>query len=140
MRTITVGRDNSCDIVMSDMCVSKMHASLTQHNDGQSFVFRDMSSNGTWINGIKVHRNEMLVRYGDSVMLTGRVPFPWNKMQNIAGYTYNEYNNINSQFSQNIASNTYSAPATLQAQSQNIDGWNWGAFVLYPIWGFFNGM
>jgi len=93
MRIITIGRDNSCDIVINDMYVSKIHANLFSDGDGQSFTFRDISSNGTTVNGVKVNKNDMHVRYGDSVLLAGRVPLPWNKVQNFLGSNNNTVSN-----------------------------------------------
>lgn len=94
MRIVTIGRDNSCDIVVNDPHVSKIHANLFLNGDGQSFTFRDMSTNGTLINGVQVQKNDVHIRYGDSVLLAGRIPLPWSKINN---YYYSNQMSYNMQ-------------------------------------------
>ncbi|MFA5328105.1 MAG: FHA domain-containing protein [Prolixibacteraceae bacterium] len=81
MKLITIGRDNSCDIVVNDSRVSRVHANIFQNGDG--YTFRDTSTNGTQINGVTIHHSEMYIRFGDSVLFAGSVPLPWNKLQNL---------------------------------------------------------
>jgi pSer/pThr/pTyr-binding forkhead associated (FHA) protein len=82
MRTITVGRDDSCDIVINNSRVSRIHAQITP--DGTGYLYRDSSSNGTRINGVKLNRgDEMHVVAGDSVILADVEALPWHKVQNL---------------------------------------------------------
>jgi len=78
MKLITIGRDNSCDIVLNDSRVSRVHANIFQNGDG--YTYRDTSTNGTKINGVTIHRSEMYIRFGDSVLFAGSVPLPWNRV------------------------------------------------------------
>jgi pSer/pThr/pTyr-binding forkhead associated (FHA) protein len=64
---ILLGRDLSSDIVVSDTEVSRTHARLFLQGDG--FSIQDLrSTNGTWVNGHRVHTTTPLVP-GDEVIL-----------------------------------------------------------------------
>jgi len=79
MRTITVGRDNSCDIVINDSRVSRILANIFRNGDG--YTYRDMSTNGTRINGVLVQRTDIFFNPVDSVLLVSSVPLPWEKVK-----------------------------------------------------------
>ena len=81
MNTITIGRDNSCDIVINDQRVSRVHANLTRN--GQGYTIRDTSTNGTQVNGLNVHQREIYLQYGDSVVFAGVFPLSWDKVNNL---------------------------------------------------------
>lgn len=81
MKSISIGRDSSCDIVINNDRVSRFHASITPTGNG--YIFRDRSHNGTRINGTIIRNGEKLVRFGDRILLAGNVPLPWNRIQNI---------------------------------------------------------
>jgi FHA domain len=64
---ITLGRDLSNDLVVSDSEVSRAHARLSWRDDG--YVIEDLrSTNGTWVNGHPVLRASRLAE-GDVVTL-----------------------------------------------------------------------
>jgi uncharacterized RDD family membrane protein YckC len=66
-RVISIGRDPSNDLVLSDSMVSRRHAIL-EHRDNQ-YVLRDNnSSNGTLVNGDRVE-SEKTLRDGDLVAI-----------------------------------------------------------------------
>ncbi len=66
-RVISIGRDPSNDLVLSDSMVSRRHAILEQRDD--VFVLRDNgSANGTLVNGDKVE-SEYTLRDGDLVAI-----------------------------------------------------------------------
>lgn len=66
-RVISIGRDPSNDLVLSDSMVSRRHAILEQRDD--IYVLRDNnSSNGTLVNGDKVDAEKTL-RDGDLVAI-----------------------------------------------------------------------
>lgn len=55
---IVMGRDEDCDLMMSDIAVSRRHAKLTL--EGGHFVLHDLGSgNGTYLNGARVEREEL---------------------------------------------------------------------------------
>ena len=61
----SIGRDASCDLAISDMTVSRLHARLERTNDG--WLLTDLTStNGTRVNGWRV-RGQVRVRAGDLV-------------------------------------------------------------------------
>jgi len=59
---LLLGRSRSCDVTFSNLNVSRRHARLV-FRDG-SWILRDLdSTNGTFVNGVRVHRCEL--RPGD---------------------------------------------------------------------------
>ena len=61
----SIGRDASCDLAISDMTVSRLHARLERTRDG--WLLTDLTStNGTRVNGWRV-RGQVRVRAGDLV-------------------------------------------------------------------------
>lgn len=55
---IVLGRDEDCDLMMSDIAVSRRHAKLAL--EGDHFVLHDLSSgNGTYLNGARVEQEEL---------------------------------------------------------------------------------
>jgi Nif-specific regulatory protein len=76
---ISIGRDSSNTIAISDVSLSRRHCVLRR--DGDSYVLRDLESrNGTFINGAvikeSVLRNGDKIAVGDSVLVfvTGKIP------------------------------------------------------------------
>lgn len=67
MKTITIGRDASCNICINDERISRRHALLKIYDTGKMEIV-DMSSNGTYVNGIKLAKN---------------VPFPVTRKNNV---------------------------------------------------------
>jgi hypothetical protein len=66
---LTVGRDRTCDVVLPDRTVSRLHAVLRKFGD-EWFVEDLTSTNGTRVNGIRI-RAATVVRAGDSLGLGG---------------------------------------------------------------------
>lgn len=76
MRTLTIGRSSSNDVVMQDSFVSGSHCSITLDPKG-SFYLQDLgSSNGTFVNGKRVQqawlKSNDIVRIGETVL-------PWQE-------------------------------------------------------------
>lgn len=74
MKTITIGKTN-CDIVIQDAYISRKHAEISLV-DGQ-YVYRDLSKNGTTINGKVYHNEKIVIAPGTPVYLANKVPLPW---------------------------------------------------------------
>ncbi len=56
---VTLGRSLDCDVRLDDEGVSRSHLKLTRDNDG--FVLVDLdSTNGTYVNGSKIHRERLV--------------------------------------------------------------------------------
>jgi pSer/pThr/pTyr-binding forkhead associated (FHA) protein len=65
---ITLGRDPGCDIVLTEVSISRRHAEL--RIDGRSVHIRDLASrNGTFVNGERV--TEANPRIGDQIAFAG---------------------------------------------------------------------
>ncbi|MCM1110108.1 MAG: FHA domain-containing protein [Clostridium sp.] len=75
MRTITIGRSSSCDIVVPDNSVSRIHAEISMI-DGK-YLFRDTSSNGSTLNGEYISNRAVGIAPGAPVLLANRIPLPW---------------------------------------------------------------
>ena len=52
--TYTLGRDPSCDVFLSNMTVSRLHATVTVTPEGAKVV-DEGSLNGTWVDGVVVN-------------------------------------------------------------------------------------
>ncbi|MBK7597083.1 MAG: FHA domain-containing protein [Acidobacteria bacterium] len=66
--TTSIGRDESCDIILDGDTVSRVHCIISRY--GNIYVLKDSSRNGTWVNGERVNR-EIQLREGDEIR-TGR--------------------------------------------------------------------
>ena len=63
-----IGRDASCDFVISDVVISRQHAKLTLQ--GGRCLIEDMgSSNGTFINGNRLGSSPVPLAPGDQIQL-----------------------------------------------------------------------
>ena len=126
LREITVGRDKSCDIYLDDSCkfASRYHGSIFY--DGTQLMFRDTSTNGTMINNVRVNHRTVPIQDGDIIMVAGHYQIGWPQIRSF----FPQQPEVRS-----------STPVKRYSASDDVDTskWNWGAFMLYPIWGFFNG-
>lgn len=78
MKTITIGRDASCTICINDERISRRHALIKIHNTGKMEIV-DLSSNGTYVNGIKLAKNVPFpVTRKNSVVLAHARQLDWN--------------------------------------------------------------
>ena len=80
-KRIIIGRDSaSCDIKIDQAfdTVSNNHAVITL--EGNTYIFTDNSSNGTLINGKKVHNKSVSVQPGDTIALAGTVIVTWEEI------------------------------------------------------------
>src|SRR6266436_3858349 len=66
---ITLGRDQTCQVVLAQQAVSRSHARISR--DGSLFFVEDLgSSYGTQINGSKLPKGEKhLLRNGDVIVI-----------------------------------------------------------------------
>lgn len=87
MKTISIGRDESCDIVIIDKTnvVSRKHAVITIDNFGKMSI-TDYSSNGTYINGIKMSENVPVpITRKDIVSFAHASELNWDFVPNVRG-------------------------------------------------------
>lgn len=80
MKKITIGRGRDCDIRLDDSSdnVSRRHAIITVTPFGKMKLF-DTSSNGTFVNGVKVEKNTgVRIRRGDNINFAHITDLDWN--------------------------------------------------------------
>ena len=122
LREITIGRSKDCDVYLDPRCdfASSYHATI--YMDGNQLMYRDRSRNGTMINNVGVHNRAVPINYGDIIMIAGRYQLNWNQIMQF--------------FPQNSNPQPAMEPP-VRTSDVDTSKWNWGAFGIYPIWGFF---
>ena len=75
---LTVGRDSSCEIeIPQDKTeISRFHCEISTSNDG-SFILKDISTNGTFVNKKKIHRTSIKIGLTDEFII-GQYRFTLN--------------------------------------------------------------
>lgn len=82
MKTYSIGRDLNCDIVINDSTdvISRRHALLNITPSGKMTII-DQSSNGTYVNGIRISQNVPVpVTRKDIVSLAHVAKLDWNQI------------------------------------------------------------
>lgn len=82
MKTYSIGRDLNCDIVINDSTdvISRRHALLNVTSSGKMTII-DKSSNGTYVNGIRITQNVPVpVTRKDIISLAHVVKLDWNQI------------------------------------------------------------
>lgn len=82
MKTYSIGRDLNCDIVVNDSTdvISRRHALLNVESSGKMTII-DQSSNGTYVNGIRISQNVPVpVTRKDVVSLAHVAKLNWNQV------------------------------------------------------------
>jgi|GEM_PF-1996963 len=80
MKTYKIGRNPDNDIVIKDQSqhVSRYHSLLTLHDNG-TITINDQSTNGTYINGVKVKSKvDYPVSTSDSIVFAKTAQLDWN--------------------------------------------------------------
>jgi pSer/pThr/pTyr-binding forkhead associated (FHA) protein/S1-C subfamily serine protease len=77
MRTLSIGRSSSNNIVVADPTVSSQHASLSISSGGEVKIKDLNSKNGTFVNGIRITRETLLTP--NDVVKTGNSILNWQK-------------------------------------------------------------
>lgn len=87
MKTISIGRDDQCNIVLIDKTsvISRRHAVITIDNWGKMTI-TDYSANGTYINGIKMSSNVPVpITRKDSISFAHVSDLDWRLVPNVRG-------------------------------------------------------
>lgn len=82
MKTYSIGRDINCDIVINDSTdvVSRRHAIINVTSTGRMTII-DQSSNGTYVNGIRISSNVPVpVSRKDTVSLAHVAKLDWSQV------------------------------------------------------------
>lgn len=133
LREITVGRAKDCDIYLDSRCKYASSHHGTIFYDGGQLMFKDTSSNGTMINNVSVNHRAVPIRRGDIIMLAGQYQINWNQIDSFFPGMTQQPRDMGTVLDESIKVQSLTAP------SVDLSKWSWGAFGLYPIWGFFNG-
>ena len=151
LREVTIGRSKECDIYLDPRCkyASGVHATL--YYEGGQLMYRDISTNGTVINNVKVHNRAVPVRLGDAIMIAGMYPLSWKQIDSFFPPAQRGATNMGGASAAGIsvpARASYAPPAqevpvgsgqSAMGAQPRLSKWNWGAFYLNGIWGLFNG-
>lgn len=78
MRTIIIGRSRKFDIIIPDESVSRLHAEVLRN--GNEFIYRDMSKNGSNVGGQMIHNERIAIASGTNVLMANRMPLPWGQI------------------------------------------------------------
>ena len=101
MKQLTIGRSKDNDITLDDASVSRHHATIIQTESG-IIISDNGSSNGTFVNGNRIH-GEKALSINDTLKL-GTVLFPWRKyfvLKNDEGERRTKIVSDQSQYSEN---------------------------------------
>lgn len=88
MKSYSIGREETCNIIVNDptQMVSRMHATLNV--DGGKMTIVDNSTNGTYINGIRIQKGAPVpVTRKDVVSFAQVAELDWNCIPRSAGKT-----------------------------------------------------
>ena len=63
----SIGRNSLCNLIIDNSSISKNHATISFDEETENFVIIDKSSNGTYVNEIKISKNKMNLYSGDTL-------------------------------------------------------------------------
>lgn len=147
LREISIGRSKNSDIFLDENCIYASSNHGTIYCDGGQLMFRDTSSNGTLINNVMVKHQVVPINRGDVILAAGQYQINWYQIDMFFPP---------SELQQTPPRTAIGSPqmppqmpppppmgapvqSSVSPQVPDLSKWNWGAFGLYPIWGFFNG-
>lgn len=78
---ITIGRAPDNDIVYQEPSVSGHHADITFN--GEYILMTDHSTNGTWINGRKLHHASCNITRHDRILFPGKILLDWQDIDRL---------------------------------------------------------
>lgn len=124
---VTIGRSSSCDIILTDMNVSREHARVSI--SGGKYVFENVGRHGSYINGRMIGNDKIVVAPGTEILLANRVPLPWQQICTLLPLNGIRVNNVNdgertSQPAQTQQFNVQAAPVNNYNQSVEEKGSN----------------
>jgi len=75
---LKIGRYYDNDIIINDLKVSRRHAKISKIGD--IFVFKDQSTNGSYVNKESLNHNEQELKEGDTITI-GKMKFKFSKVK-----------------------------------------------------------
>ena len=138
LREVTIGRAKDSDIYLDQRCAYASSRHGTIYYDGSQMMFRDTSTNGTMINNVMVHKRAVPVNHGDQIVVAGKYPISWNQIDSFfpAGQAAQP---VQQQAPLSPARQAALNAGVVDEAGLNLNGWSWGAFAMYGLWGLFNG-
>lgn len=135
VQEIIIGRDPACDITLGSVCkfASKRHACI--YKDGPRYMLRDFSTNGTWVNGVRIRNRVIPINRGDNILIAGQYKISWTEIDAFLRTDSSRIPQSTLYYSQQDVAYNSLEKKPLEPSYK----WNWGAFSLYPLWGFWNG-
>lgn len=156
MAQITIGRNTQSNIVVDAQykTVSTNHATIFY--DGGTYILQDHSTNGTYINGNRIHNTSSQIRQGDHITLGSQYVLNMNEVVSLLGGGRATQRRVdapatqryapqvpaqpmNQQINVNIGGNANN-PKLAEEQPNYLNKWNWGAFYFGWLWGVCNGV
>ena len=127
---ITIGRNPQSTIVVDAKytTVSGSHATITR--SGNMLTLEDHSTNGTYINGQKVHHATASIVQGDTITLSHQYTLNMSEVLRYLG-SGQETQRFKQQQETSVVG---------KKNPQCLERWSWGAFVWGWIWGVCNGV
>lgn len=78
MRKITIGKSSEADLCYEGISViSGFHSEITVDSNTGRITYTDYSTNGSLVNGVKVHKASLNIKRGDVIQLPGDVIVDW---------------------------------------------------------------
>ena len=158
MAQITIGRNAQSTIVVDAQynTVSGNHATISY--DGVAYILQDHSTNGTYVNGNRIHHASCQIRLGDHITLGTQYVLNMNEVTSLLGGGRATQRRVDTPatarvapqaqpMNQQININIGGTPAKEEKSKSIKEGepsivnkWNWGAFLLGWIWAIGNGV
>ena len=91
-KTLTIGRSNDNDIVVNKSTISSYHAKL-HYDNGRIYIEDLNSTNGTYLDGIKIKANELYQIYNGQTLEVGGVLFKTIEEENKKDFVNSNTNN-----------------------------------------------
>jgi len=165
MKQITIGRNTNSNIVVDSTynTVSSNHATIIEDNG--RIIFKDHSSNGSYVNGRLVHQTQAEIQMCDTIFLSRSYQLDMNQVRRYLGlgretqcapqqndYTMQDLRQQHVvipqpqvQYQQQIVipqpQVQYQQPIQQEREKPKyLNKWNWGAFYFSWLWGVCNGV
>lgn len=155
MAQITLGRNAQSNIVVDAQysTVSGNHATIFY--DGGTYILQDHSTNGTYINGNRIHNTSSQIRLGDHITLGSQYILNMNEVVSLLGGGHATQRRVDASATQryapqvpaqpmnqqiNINVPNHSEQKNMSEQPAYLNKWNWGAFYFGWLWGVCNGV
>lgn len=79
-RELSIGRSKSCDICLSQSCDYASNYHSTIYCEGNRLLYKDTSTNGTFINNKFVHKMTVQIERGDYILIAGKYHVSWSQI------------------------------------------------------------